>query len=90
MTAGSCPRNGSPKQSWSCPIILVVPATRRKKSKVIWRHGGVQYRDVLVRVFIDLPDSPMNRRWMREFKDRWKTRLEQVELWMVSYRVDIE
>ena len=27
-----------------------------------WRHGGVQYRDVLVRVFVDLPDSPMNRR----------------------------
>jgi hypothetical protein len=24
------------------------------------------------------------------FKDRWKVRLEQLELWMVSYRIDIE
>jgi hypothetical protein len=55
-----------------------------------WRHGAVQYRDVLVRVFVDLPDSTKNRRWMREFKARWKTRLEQLDLWMVSYRVDVE
>ncbi|MBW3597076.1 MAG: hypothetical protein KY475_07350 [Planctomycetes bacterium] len=36
------------------------------------------------------PDSPKNRRWMKEFKNRWKERLEQLELWMVSYRLDIE
>lgn len=55
-----------------------------------WRYGGIQYRDVLVRVVVDLPDSTPNRRWMKDFKNRWKTRLEQVDLWMVSYRVDIE
>jgi hypothetical protein len=55
-----------------------------------WRHGGVQYRDDLVRVCVDVPDSAENRRWMKEFKLRWKSRLEQIELWMVSYRVDVE
>ncbi|MFQ5631629.1 MAG: hypothetical protein ACE5I1_22885 [bacterium] len=55
-----------------------------------WRHGGVLYRDNLVRVVVDVPDSAKNRQWMKQFKSRWKTRLEQLELWMVSYRIDVE
>ncbi len=55
-----------------------------------WRHGGVIYRDNLVRCVVDIPDSDENRDWMRQFKQRWKARLEQVELWMVSYTIDIE
>ena len=52
-----------------------------------WRHGGVVYRDNLVKVVADVPDSAKNRRWMKEVKGRWKARLEQLELWMVSYRI---
>ena len=55
-----------------------------------WRQSGVLYRDNLVRLVVDVPDAIRNRRWMKEFKKRWKTRLEQLELWMVSYRIDIE
>ena len=55
-----------------------------------WRHGGVAYRDNLVKIVVDVPDSPPHRRWMLAFKKRWKSKLEQLELWMVSYRIDIE
>ena len=55
-----------------------------------WRHSGILYRDDLVRVVVDVPDSTRNRQWMRQFKERWKARLEQVELWMVSYRIEVE
>lgn len=54
-----------------------------------WRHGGVLYRDDLVRVIVDVPDSARNRQWMKEFKNRWRERFDQVELWMVSYRIEI-
>jgi hypothetical protein len=50
-----------------------------------WRHGGVLYRDNLVSVVVDVPDSAKNRQWMKLFKGRWKRRFEQLELWMVSY-----
>ena len=50
-----------------------------------WRHGGVLYRDNLVRLVADVADTADSRQWMREFKGRWKSRLEQVDLWMVSY-----
>jgi hypothetical protein len=55
-----------------------------------WRHSGILYRDDLVRVVVDVADNPRNRQWMRQFKNRWKVRLEQLDLWMVSYRIDIE
>ncbi len=54
-----------------------------------WRHGGVMYRDDLVRTVVDVADAPENRGWFEEFKGRWKTRLEQLDLWVVSYQVDI-
>jgi len=27
---------------------------------------------------------------MQQFKDRWKARLEELDLWMVSYSITIE
>src|SRR5205823_3328714 len=55
-----------------------------------WRQAGVMYRDNLVRLVVDVPDLAKNRKWMKTFKGRWKARLQQLEIWMVSYRIDIE
>ncbi|MBX9787584.1 MAG: hypothetical protein K2Y37_01585 [Pirellulales bacterium] len=55
-----------------------------------WQHTGVAYRDNLVKLVVDLPDSSAHRAWMQAFKSRWKTRLNQLELWMVSFRIEIE
>ena len=55
-----------------------------------WRYGGVAYRDDLVRVVVDVPDEAENREWIKDFKGRWKARLEQLELWVVSYLIEVE
>jgi hypothetical protein len=55
-----------------------------------WQHAGVAYRDNLARIFVDLPDKKENRSWMKAFKKRWKEKLEQLEIWMISYRIDVE
>jgi hypothetical protein len=55
-----------------------------------WRHGSVLYRDNLVKLVVDVPDLAENRQWMKDYKDRWKTRLEQLELWLVSYPIDVD
>jgi hypothetical protein len=55
-----------------------------------WRHAGVAYRDNLVRLVIDVPDTSKNKLWMKAFKLRWKTKLEQLELWLVSYVITVE
>ncbi len=55
-----------------------------------WRHHGILYRDNLVKIVIDAADEEANREWMREYKARWKQKLEQLELWLVSYTIDID
>jgi hypothetical protein len=55
-----------------------------------WRHADVVYRDNLVRIVVDVPDTTKNRRWMKMFKQRWKSKLQQLELWMISYLITIE
>jgi hypothetical protein len=54
-----------------------------------WRQGGVIYRDNLVKIVVDVRDTSANRLWMKKFKDRWKVRLRQLELWLVSYSIDV-
>jgi hypothetical protein len=55
-----------------------------------WRHQGILYRDDLVKIVIDAPDKEENRVWMRDYKERWKQKLEQLELWLVSYTIDVD
>jgi len=55
-----------------------------------WRHGGVLYRDNLVKVVVDTPENDDNRQWVKDFKDRWKSRLDQLELWLVSYPIEVD
>ena len=55
-----------------------------------WQHAGAVYRDISHVIFVDMPDKKENRAWMKDFKKRWKEKLEQLEIWMVSYRIDIE
>jgi hypothetical protein len=55
-----------------------------------WRYQGVLYRDNLVKIVVDVPDAPENRTWMKECKERWKAKLEQLELWLISYVIDLD
>ena len=55
-----------------------------------WRHDETTYRDNLALLVVDVPDTAKNRKWLKAYKARWKDRLGQLELWMVSYPIDIE
>lgn len=55
-----------------------------------WRHEGILYVDALSRIVIDVEDIDENRQWMRDYKARWKEKLDQLDLWLVSYEIDVE
>ena len=44
----------------------------------------------MTKVVVDVADSPENRAWMREFKKRWKLKLDQLEIWLVSYVIEVD
>lgn len=39
---------------------------------------------------VDVADSAETRQWLQQFKARWKIRLDQLDLWVVSYPIDVE
>lgn len=55
-----------------------------------WRFQEVLYRDNLTKIIVDVVDSEATREWMRQFKQRWKVKLDQLELWLVSYVIEVD
>ena len=54
-----------------------------------WRFQGEVYRDELVRVFCDVPDTDDNRQFFVEFKQRLKVRFQQFDIWMTTFPVEV-
>jgi len=90
MLAAMSRLTGLRKLSQRLSTISGQPVMRHRKLKVIGVTAASFYRDNLVRIVIDVSDSVKNRQWIRKFKAHWKTRLEQLELWVVSYPIEIE
>jgi hypothetical protein len=55
-----------------------------------WTHEGDVFQDSNSKLVVDVPDTDENRQWMRDFKLRWKDRLEQLDLWLISFEIDID
>jgi hypothetical protein len=55
----------------------------------LWRREGELYRDSLARVFVDAEDTPQNRQFFVEFKERLKDRFQQKDIWLTTYPVEV-
>ncbi len=55
----------------------------------VWSSHETEYRDDLVRVFVDATDSPDVRQFFVEFKERLKQQFNQLEIWLTSYEIDV-
>jgi hypothetical protein len=54
-----------------------------------WQHQGQAYRDELVRIFCDVPDTLASRQFFIELKERLKVRFQQIDIWMTTYLVEV-
>ena len=57
----------------------------------IWSHEGISYRDELIRVFVDVPEQKRadTRVFFDVFKERLKSRFQQIDIWMTTYPVEL-
>ena len=55
----------------------------------MWQHEGQSYRDELVRVFVDAPDAPETRTFFLSFKEVLKSSLQQIDIWMTTYPIEV-
>ena len=61
-------------------------STETQKIVGQWMHAGETYRDELIRIFVDAPDEPESRQFFVEYKERLKSRLKQIDIWMTPIR----
>lgn len=54
-----------------------------------WQHEEKEYRDELVRVFVDVPDSPETREFFTAYKEQLKARFRQLDIWMTTYPIEV-
>jgi len=54
-----------------------------------WRHEGQSYRDDLVRIFLDVPDTPATREFFTSYKEELKSRFQQLDIWMTTYPIEV-
>jgi hypothetical protein len=56
----------------------------------IWIHQGQTYADQNVRLFVDVEDTLENKAFFRQFKTTLKQRFRQLDIWLVSYEIQID
>jgi hypothetical protein len=55
----------------------------------LWVYEGSRFEEELRRFTIDVEDSPENQQFFVDFKHKLLERFEQIEIYIVSYPVDI-
>jgi hypothetical protein len=55
----------------------------------IWVHNGTRYQDQLILWTVDVEDSPENQQFFVSYKQVLLQRFEQLEIYIVSYPVEI-
>jgi hypothetical protein len=54
-----------------------------------WLYQSTVYEDRLIRIRLDLEDTPENWQSMRDFKSVLKQRFEQLDIWITAHRIEI-
>lgn len=54
-----------------------------------WRSEGQSFRDDLIRVFVDVPDSAESREYFVAAKERFKVRFQQLDIWLATYLIEV-
>jgi hypothetical protein len=54
----------------------------------VWRHGETIFRDDLTRMFVDVPEAAEHEQFFAQFKERLKTRFNQIEIWITTYPIE--
>jgi hypothetical protein len=55
----------------------------------LWRYQSTLYHDQLLRARVDVEDSRENLQAMRDLKETWMARFEQLDIWITAHRIEV-
>jgi hypothetical protein len=53
------------------------------------QYGGQEFRDDLIRVYVDVPDQPEHRAFFRGWKETLKKRFQQLDVWLTTFPLEV-
>ena len=53
-----------------------------------WKYGGARYRDDLLRMRVDT-DDPSAIAFLQAHKETWKTRFQQIDIWITASDIEV-
>lgn len=53
------------------------------------QYGDQEFRDDLIRVYVDVPDTADNREFFLAWKEKLKERFQQIDIWLTTYGLEI-
>ena len=54
-----------------------------------WGYAAEVYRDELVRLFVDADDTESSIEFFVEYKEQLKLRFDQLDIWIVTFPIEI-
>lgn len=54
-----------------------------------WLYKSTIFQDRLIRVRLDLQDTPENWQSVRAFKETLKSRFDQLDIWITASRIEV-
>jgi hypothetical protein len=54
-----------------------------------WKYQSTLFSDQLIRIRVDVEDTPDNLATMRALKETLKARFEQIDIWITAHRIDV-
>jgi hypothetical protein len=54
-----------------------------------WQYENTLYSDELMRLRVDVEDTPESWDAMRSIKEDLKARFEQIDIWITAHRIDV-
>ena len=55
----------------------------------VWMREGQRFEDEHLRVVVDVEATPDTRAFFARFKEQLKSRFRQVDVWVVSYEIEV-
>jgi hypothetical protein len=55
----------------------------------VWMHEGHRFEDESLRLVVDVQATLESRVFFHGFKERLKTRFRQIDIWIVSYEIEV-
>ena len=63
--------------------------TSPEQFRGIWMQEGQRFEDEHFRIVVDIEATLENRAFLARFKERLKERFRQIDIWIVSYEIEV-